>query len=144
MASPVAYTGKTVGGKFIPDDRAAFCKAFLRKDGTPMVVTAKRLVPNRSSNANRYWFGVVVAMFMDEMGIRDKEEMHHIILENIGHYDLKQVGKKEIRVVKSTHDLPQDDFAVLIDAAGQLFAEWYGGMIPGPDSAQAQAMMGGS
>jgi hypothetical protein len=144
VAQSIAYPGKIMAGKFVPNDRAAFIKAFLRKDGTPMVVTVKRLVPNRSSQANRYWWGVVVAMFMDEMGIRDKEEVHHIILEEIGHYDIVKFGKKEKKVVKDTHDLPTDDFAVLIDAAGQLFAEVYGGYIPPPNSAQAQAMMGGS
>lgn len=142
MAAPVAYIGTVRQGKFLPDDRAAFAKAFLRKDGTKMVVTAKQWVKGRSSASNRYWWGIVVALFMDEMGLRDKEEMHHIILENIGHYELKRAGKMDIKVVKNTHDLPRDDFAVLIDAAAQLYAEWFGGFIPRPDSAQARAMLG--
>jgi hypothetical protein len=144
MATVNAYTGKTKDGKFIPDDRAAFVKAFLRKDGTPMVVTAKRLVPKRSNRANAFWWAVVVPMFMDESGIRDKSEMHHIILEEIGHYDLVRFGKKEKKVVKDTHDLGSDEFATLIDAAGQLFAEMFGGYIPPPNSQQAEAMMAGS
>lgn len=140
MSAPIVYTGKTIDGLFVPDRPAEYAKAFLRKDGTPMIVVAKRLVPKRSGGMNRYWFGVVVAMFMEEMGIQDKEEMHHIILENIGHYDLKGVGKREIKVVKPTRDLPKDEFMTLIDHAGQLFAEWYGGYIPTPGSPQAQAM----
>ena len=125
--------------EFIPSDHAAFAKAFLRKDGTPMVVTVKRLVPNRSKKANAYWW-VVVGMFQQESGVRDKEDMHRILLEEIGHYDLVPWGKKQKKVVKSTHDLPADDFAVLIDAAGQLFAEMFGGYIPPAGSAQAMAL----
>ncbi len=109
-----------------------------------MVVIAKKLVASRSSQSNRYWFGVVVALFMEEIGMADKEECHHIILEAIGHYDLKRIGNRDVKIVKDTHDLGQDEFALLIDHAGQLFGEWFGGFIPAPGSAQAQAMIGGS
>jgi hypothetical protein len=142
VAAPIAYTGIVKAGRFIPEDRAAFAKAFLRKDGTKMVVTVKQWAKTRSPNANAYWWKIVVGMFMEEMGIRDKEEMHHIILEQIGHYDLVRVGKKEIKVVKSTHDLPSNEFAVLIESAAQLFGEWFNGYLPPPGSAQAEAMGG--
>ena len=140
MSAATAYTGKTVAGKFIPDDKVAFAKAFCRKDNTPMVVIAKRLVPKRSNQINKYWWAVVVSMFQEEMGIRTKEAMHQIILEEIGHYDLVPFGKGEKKVVKETKDLGADEFAVLIDAAGQLFAEMFNGYIPPPGSPQASAM----
>ncbi len=143
MAAPIAYIGSIKGGRFLADDRQAFARAFLLKDGARAVVTVKRLVKGRSSRANRYWFGVVVALFMDSIGLRDKEECHHIILENIGHYDLKRVGKKDLKIVKDTHDLPANEFANLIDAAAQLYAEWFGGYLPPPGSPQAEVMIGG-
>lgn len=144
MATEHAYTGTVKGGRFQPDDRAAFTRAFCRKDGTRMVVTAKKWVPKRSSQANRYWWAVVVAFFMEEIGERDKEAAHHILLEALGHYDIKRIAGKDFKVVRPTHDLPADQFAALIEAAGELFAKWFGGYLPPPDSAQAQAMMGGS
>ena len=88
MSAPMPITGKTQGGEFVPDNPEAWARAFARKDGTPMVVTPKRLVPKRSGRANAYWWACVVPMFMDECGIKNKDEMHHIILEEIGHYDL--------------------------------------------------------
>jgi hypothetical protein len=144
MATPTAYTGHIVKGKFIPDNPAAFVKAFLRKDGTRMEVTAKKVVPRRSDNTNRYWFGVVVPLFMDELGERDKYVAHHIILEAIGHYDELEMKGRRFKIVRETRDLAADDFSKLIEGAGQLFAEWFGGYIPPPDSAQARAMIGGS
>ncbi len=141
MAAPIAFTGKTKDGKFIPDRPAEFIKAFLRKDGTPMVVMVKRLVPKRGNQANKYWWACVVAMFQDEMGIQDKLEMHRIILEAIGHYDLVDFGKRQVKVVKETKDLPADEFARLIESAGQLFAETYGGYLPPVGSAQAEALI---
>ena|SRR3990167_1917541 len=144
MATPTAYTGIVKDGKFLPDDKAAFVKAFCRKNGTRMVVTAKKLVPARSTNSNRYWFGVVVALFQDELGERDSYTAHHIILEALGHYDELEIRGKKFKVVRETKDLPADDFTKLIEGAGQLFAEWFGGYVPPPQSAQAQAMMQGS
>ncbi len=143
MAAPIAYTGIVKAGRFIPDDRVAFAKAFLRKDGTKMVVTVKQWVKGRSNQSNRYWFGVVVPLFMESIGLRDKAECHHIILENVGHYELKRIGKVDVKIVKDTHDLPQNEFADLIDAAAQLYAEWFNGYLPLPDSAQGEAILAG-
>ncbi len=142
MAAPIAHTGTIKQGKFLADDRQTFARAFLLKDGARAVVTVKRLVKSRSSAVNRYWWAVVVDLFMEAIGLRDKEECHHIILENIGHYDLKRVGKKDLKIVKDTHDLPANEFSVLIDAAAQLYAEWFNGYLPPPGSAQAEAMGG--
>lgn len=144
MANPTTYTGKVEKGKFFPDNPAAFAKAFCRKDGTRMAVTAKQIVPKRSSKANRYWWGVVVAMFQDELGERDAHVAHQIILEAPGHYDELAIHGKAFKVVRPTHDLAQDDFAKLIDGAGQLFAEWFNGYIPEPNSPQADAMERGA
>jgi hypothetical protein len=144
MATPKAYTGKVKQGKFIPDDPSAFVKAFCRKDGTRMVVTAKQLVPKRSNNQNAYWWAVVVALFQDELGERDSYAAHHIILEALGHYDEMEIRGRKFKIIRETKDLGTDDFAKLIDGAGQLFAEWFNGFIPEPNSAQAQAMMAGS
>ena len=144
MASATAYTGTVKGGKFQPDNPAAFVKAFCRKDGTRMVVTAKKWVPKRSNDANRYWFGVVVPLFQEEMGLDDPYQVHHAVLCAIGHYEPKEILGEIKPVPKRTRDLPADEFSKLIDAANRLFAEYYGGRIPPQDSAQAQAMMSGS
>lgn len=144
MGTPTAFSGTLKAGKFVADDPASFVKAFCRKDGTRMVVTAKKLVPARSTNANRYWFGVVVALFQDELGERNAYSAHHIVLEALGHYDELEIRGKKFKVVRETKDLPADEFTKLIEGAGQLFAEWFGGFIPPPGSAQASAMEAGS
>lgn len=144
MGKITAYTGRIEKGKFIPDNPAAFVKAFLRKDGTRMEVTAKKVVPRRSLNANAYWWAVVIPMFMEESGIRNKYEMHRTLLIALGQYEEKQFGGKTIQEAYETHEMDVEMFADLIDQAGQLFAEMYNGYIPPPMSPQARAMMGGS
>lgn len=144
MSTPQPITGKTQGGEFVPDNPEAWARAFARKDGTPMVVTPKRLVPKRSGRANAYWWACVIPMFMDEVGIKNKYAMHAILLEELGHYDLIPFGKGTKKVIKETKDLPADDFANLIDTAGQLFQDMYGGRLPPVDSKHADAMMAGA
>ena len=144
MSNVNAYTGRIVKGKFIPDNPAAFTKAFLRKDGTRMEVTAKKVVPRRSLNANAYWWAVIIPMFMEESGIRNKYEMHRTILIALGQYDEKMFGTRKVLEPYETHEMDVETFASLIEGAGQLFAEMYDGYIPPPMSPQARAMMGGS
>jgi hypothetical protein len=144
MSNITAYTGRILKGKFIPDNRTAFTKAFLRKDGTPMVVTAKKLVPRRSLNANAYWWAVVVPMFMDESGIRNKYEMHRTILIALGQYDERVFGGKKIMEPHETHEMDVETFGNLVEMAAQLFAEMFDGIIPPPLSPQARAMMEGA
>lgn len=144
MASPIAFVGTVKGGRFHPDNPAAFAKAFCRKDGTRMVVTAKRWVPKRSNNANAFWWACVVPLFQEEMGLDDPYSVHHAILCAIGHYEAKEILGEIKPVPKQTRDLPADEFSRLIEAAERLFAEYYGGRIPPKDSAQAQAMMQGA
>jgi hypothetical protein len=144
MATPTAYTGTVKEGKFIPDDKAAFVKAFCRKDGTRMVVTAKRFVPKRSNDANAYWWAVVIPLFQEEMGLDDPQQVHSAVLCAIGHYEPREILGEVKPMPKRTRDLPADEFSRLIDSAHRLFAEYFGGRFPARDSDQAQAMMQGA
>jgi hypothetical protein len=139
-----AYTGTVKGGKFQPDDRASFLKAFCKKDGTRMVVTAKKWVPKRSNNSNAFWWTCVIPLFQEEMGLDDPYAVHHAVLCAIGHYEAKEVLGEMKPIPKKTRDLPQDEFCKLIEKAERLFAEYYGGRLPPQDSAQAHAMMAGA
>lgn len=143
MSAPTAHMGTVKGGKFLPDDRAAFARAFCRKDGTRMVVTAKKWVPKRSNDQNAYWWACVIPLFQEEMGLDDPYQVHHAVLCAIGHYEAKEILGEVKPVPKRTRDLPADEFSKLIDAANRLFAEYYGGRLPPQDSAQAAVMMAG-
>jgi hypothetical protein len=144
MAALNSFLGTLKDGKFIPDDKAAFSRAFCRKDGTRMVVTAKRFVPKRSDKMNAFWWAVVIPLFQEEMGLDDPYQVHHAILCAIGHYEAKEILGEVKPVPKRTRDLPADDFAKLIEKAERLFAEYYGGRLPPRESTQAQAMMAGA
>lgn len=144
MSTPTAFSGMVKDGKFIPDDRIGFIKAFSRKDGTRMVVTAKRFVPRRSNDMNAYWWSCVIPLFQEEMSLDNSYAVHEAVLCAIGHYQPKEILGEVKPVAKPTKDLPADEFSKLIDAAERLFSEYYNGRLPPKDSQQAQAMMQGA
>jgi len=145
MSAANTFLGTVRDGRFIPDDKAALTRLFAtKKDGTRMVLSAKRLVPKRSDGMNRYWWSCVVEPFREEMGLDDKEEAHREILLAIGHWEFREVFGERKKFPKATHNLREDAFLELIDKAGRLFSEYFGGRIPSKDSEHAQAMMAGA
>jgi hypothetical protein len=144
MSAPTTFLGTMQGGEFIPDDPVAWARTLSRKDGTRMVLTAKRYVPKRSNDQNAYWWACVVPLFQEEMGLDDPYQVHHAILCAIGHYEAKEILGEMKPVPKKTRDLPADEFRQLIDKAERLFSEYYNGRLPPRDSKQAEAMMAGS
>lgn len=145
MREAVEYVGAVDEGtaKFHPDSPGAFRFAFAPFKGKKVRLRIEEWKQTRTNQQNRAWFGIVVKEFMRHTGERNKEYMHRVILEHVGHYDLVEtLGKMEKRI-KPTSKLSTREFSELYEAAQQLGAE-YGIMIPDPDSSQAQAMMGGS
>lgn len=143
MREAVEYVGEvdTESAKFHPDSPGAFRYAFAPFKGKKVRLRIEEWKKTRTNQQNRAWFGIVVKRFMDHQGERDKEYMHRVILEHIGHYDLVEtLGKTEKRL-KRTSNLSTREFSELYEAAQQLGAE-YGIVIPDPDSTQAQAMIG--
>lgn len=142
MSAPTTFLGTVRGGKFYADNAAAFAALFAtKKDGTRMVVTAKKHVPKRSEDLNAFWWACVVEPFREEMGLDDKQRAHEEILVAIGHWEWKEIFGEQKRVAKKTRDLPHDEFMALVDKADRLFSEYFGGRIPARDSQAAQAMM---
>jgi hypothetical protein len=144
MSAANTFLGTVKDGKFQPDDKAGFIRAFCRKDGTRMVVTAKKHVPKRSDAMSAYWWGVVVPLFQEEMGLDNKDDVHEEILIAVGHWEWKEVFGEQKRKAKRTRDLPSDEFMRLVEKAERLYSEYFGGRLPPKESTQAQALMAGS
>ena len=141
MVTPIAYTGTVEQGKFRPDSPAEFTSEFVRRNGKRVVVLVKDWRKNRSTNQNKYWWGVIVPMFASEDAMACTREEAHEALKAELNYDLKVIGDRAIRIPKSTADLNTLEFKELVERAHQLGAEMFGMDIPDPASPQAQAMM---
>lgn len=145
--SVVVYSGAVENGRFRPLDGAAFSQAFIPFNGKTVLVWIKEKKRQRSNPQNRYWFGVIIRIFMEYMGYpirpasqHDIRYVHEQVLIAIGHFEMvKGFGGNERRA-KSTHNLPTDVFGGLIEAAQRLGAE-NNLYIPDPDSETSTAMI---
>jgi hypothetical protein len=127
------YYGEISGGVDLPDDPAYLAEIRKALDGQRVTWTVEKWRRTRTTKQNRAWFGVVITHFCKLLGMRDKKEVHRIVLRAIGHYDVVVINGREIEILKTTHNLPTDEFGDLYAAAQQLAAEWFGYAIPDPD-----------
>lgn len=74
MITPKIY-GRVEKGKFIADDVRQFRKAFYAFEGKEIYVTVNKKVNSRSSQQNRYYWGVVINMLAEFTGYTP-DEMH--------------------------------------------------------------------
>lgn len=82
------FTFTTTNGAMpvpVANDIVAYLKKY---DGKKVVVTIKRWVKPRSTQQNRYYFGVVVKAvteaFLDAGNVVDEEEVHHFLKRHVG------------------------------------------------------------
>jgi hypothetical protein len=139
--SPIVH-GRVESGKFIPTDRAMFRSAFYAHEGKPVEVSVKRYRKRRSTQANAYYWGVVVAMIGDYVGESDPQTIHEM-LKAAHNYEIKTVDGKEIRIPQSTADLTTVEFKEYIERVTRWASEYLSLYIPEPNEVEiADAKMG--
>lgn len=107
-----------------------------------VIVTFEERKTTRSNRQNRAFYGIVVKAFCEHMGhrfanARDKEFVKGVILNGIGHYEIRKGLRGEVvHDAKPTSNLNTQEFKELYEACQQLGAE-NGLVIPDPESALA-------
>lgn len=129
------YYGEISGGESLPDDPALLRNINKSLEGQRVTWTVEKWVRQRTSAQNRAWWGSIIGSFCKPacLAMRNKKEVHRIVLTELHHYDVIIVKGREVFVLKPTHDLPTNEFAELFEAAQQLASEWFNYFIPDPD-----------
>jgi hypothetical protein len=119
---------------FSLDHRAAFLAYAKRFKGEEVVLTLHKRRAKRSSEQNRYWHGVVVALLAEHCGYT-RDEMHEALKARfLGQEDL---SRGLIRI-GSTAKLTTLEFADLVDRVVLWAAEELGVVIPLPEKEPAK------
>ena len=124
------FTGKVKNGKFIADIAEAFKKAFYQYEGRAVTLLVKELRDTRSNQANRYYWGVVVAAIADYMGERDAECVHELLKVECNPKFVTQ-GKITYRLGMSTK-LDSKEFWEYVERVREFGAVKCGLYIPNP------------
>lgn len=129
MIPPLIFAGKvSPQGQLTIRDRQGLldgAKAFAGKEIELVLREPKR---NRSNQANKYYWGVVIAMIAAELGYT-KDEAHEAIA-----WKFLQEGEADAKLPKrkSTADLDQHAFEDYVSQVKQFAAEELGIAIPDP------------
>jgi hypothetical protein len=106
---------------FAPAVRGLMRAHLLRlKPGTPIEVTLKRWRNKRSSQANRYYFGVVIPLIAEHCGY-DKQEMHELLAMRFLRIEDDPITGAPRRT--STPETDSQEFADYVDHCIQFAAE---------------------
>jgi hypothetical protein len=130
MPTPV-FRGKIEAGKICLDRRDEFAAVIASLDGKPVELILRRLRTKRSSNQNKYYWGVVIALFAEHCGY-SAEEMHDALKWQL----LQKHEQGVLPTVRSTADLSVDEFTEYVEQS-RMLAAGMGVVIPGPEEVAA-------
>lgn len=134
MTQPVpVFTGRVAQGKVEWDSPAEAARWTRTLEGERIQITIRKWRGRRTDNANRYYWGVVVALIAEHCGY-DPEECHDalklLFLTDHG-------SEGPLPHVKSTASLNTTEFCDYIDRVRAWAATDLGVVIPDPNSVEA-------
>lgn len=139
MKDLIEYNG-SVGSdsKLHINNRKAFIADLKRFAGKSVEIVVKLKRSTRSSNQNRYYWGIVIPLVMQgliELGHDvNKQETHEFIKANFNYEEIVNKDTGELfRMTKSTSRLNKNDFGVMIEKLKVFASEYLNVYIPEPN-----------
>ena len=119
-------------------NRKQFDTDLKRFNGSQVEIVVKKKRSTRSSQQNRYYWGIVIPLIMQ--GLNDtgnevnKQDAHEFIKANFNYSEIVNEETAEVfRVTKSTTRLNKNDFGVMIEKVKKFASEYLNIYIPDPN-----------
>lgn len=133
----VNFTGTIKNGKFIADNLKAWISHIATLEGSVIEVRVSKERQNKSSQANRYYWGVVIECArkgMEEMTGEQwhPEEAHDLLKQYCNAKELK-AGLSSVKVGKTTKGMSKEEFALYIDRCVQWIYNTFNIVVPSSD-----------
>ncbi len=125
------FHGHVTQGVLYLDDLPAYEKQIASLDGKPVELVLRRHREQRSSEQNRYYWGVVVALIAEHCGY-EPEEAHEALKIKF----LRSHEATALPSVRSTADLNTAEFAEFVDQCRRFAAAYLNLNIPDPSAAE--------
>lgn len=134
----VQFRGKVKQGRFIPADPRRFSLAFVHyKDGTPIEVIIRKPRKERSTDQNKYYWGVVIDIISDMTGFSPQEAHDCMRMKFLT--SMVEVENASLPRAKSTTELTTVEFMDYVAQIQQFAAEFLGVYIPDPNEEMMEA-----
>ena len=139
MKDIIEYNGSVDSdSKLHINNRKAFIADLKRFAGKSVEIVVKLKRSTRSSQQNRYYWGIVVPLVMQgliELGHDvNKQDTHEFIKANFNYEEIVNKDTGELfRMTKSTARLNKNDFGVMIEKLKVFASEYLNVYIPEPN-----------
>lgn len=136
MKDVIEFNGKVnENGILHVFNRKVFDEAVKRFAGKDIEITVKKKKSVRSSQQNRYYFGIVIPVLqngLNEVGYdMNKQDVHEFIKANFCYNEIVNKETGEIfRVTKSTTRLNKSEFSEMIEKIKIFASEYLNVLIP--------------
>ena len=108
MIRPLFFGSVSENGALILGDPTRFKAYLLTLKGKEVQLSIKRYELTRSNEANRYYWGVVIALVSEAMGIIPDEA--HDYCKSLFLKEGVEVNGKRFEIIRSTANLPSSQF----------------------------------
>jgi hypothetical protein len=134
--------GIVANGKFIPNSKEYFKKAFENYEGKTIEISLKVWNKNRSSPQNRYYWGVVIELiknYINDLGNDFDSDTIHELLRSLFLKQKKEIVNKEsgevtiIEYIQSTTKLSTIEFETYLENCKRYAVETFDLIIPDAD-----------
>jgi hypothetical protein len=132
VTPPIFYGTVSGGGKIVYDYPSRYGSWLGKLAGKRVEVIVRRERVQRSTQANRYYWGVVVPLLAEEWGY-EKQEMHEVLAMHFLRIEDCPVTGAPRR--KRTPDTDTAEFAAYTDSCIRLAAE-HGIVVPSPNEVE--------
>jgi len=125
------FTGKVVKGRLMRDDPAKYALYVANLEGKRIEELLQPEKSTRSDPLNRYYFGVVVPLFMELAGFRqsEKDEAHQALKI----WKASSTDEKGIIHIEKTSKMDNKRFLQYLDDIAAGILEMWGVIVPKPD-----------
>jgi hypothetical protein len=138
MSKQFHFTARADDGKLLLDEAASW-DAYLRLvNGKDIKGALSEIVPVRTNQQNRAWWGIMVPAFAEAYGDDNMEAAHYVLVRQVHYEMVTDMKGRPHRKCLPTHNLPKDEFSALWERAARFMAEEYGIAVPDPDPAMAR------
>ena len=128
--TPIFY-GRVEDGKLKLENASEFGTYIAKYEGKDLALIIKRASLIRTNAENRYYWGVVVRMISDEMGVLPDEA--HDFLKSLFLKVGVEANGKRWEITKSTASLSVQEFEDYVEKCRQWSANELGSPIPMPN-----------
>lgn len=125
------FSATVSNGKLLMNDKDEMLKFATKKEGI-VFFTVNWIKKIRSSNQNKYYWGVIISLISKETGT-DPEDVHKVLTSKYLHKEI-EINGESVFIIGSTTDLSTIEFEKYMEECRRWASSFLSIIIPDPEN----------